>query len=512
MKYHRKASPYGAPKIVRVIATMSAIGAFAGVTVVPANAQDAASFDFRTVEELNAKARVAGENGEQPAYRFMVTFNNMTGLDKERRMELLDNITREYSSDASYVKEMFNGAYVVELDPPVPPEKVPSLRGTLESKAEINRADIDRIQFSQAMPNDEFAQRQWHLNSQAGAKVDQAWDQGADGKDSVVAVVDTGITRHPDLDSKILPGFDMISSPVAAGDNDSRDNNPADEGDWNAPNQCFRGSPGSPSSWHGTHVAGIAAAMTNNRQGVAGVAPEAKVLPVRALGRCGGFTSDIADGIAWAAGYRIRNLPVNPNPADVINLSLGGNTPVCQPEYQQAINYAIKAGSIVAVAAGNEDAPTENVQPANCRGVITVGATGPEGYRARYSNFGDEVDLGAPGGNMNPTAGGATKPEQGILSTVNSGERRPERPAYSYMEGTSMATPVVAGVIALMRGINPELSSEEARRILRETAAPFAAEPGDSRKTNGMGAGNLDANAAVCATLKTVGKECRDAD
>lgn len=476
-----------------------------GMAAAPAVAQDASKFESTTIEELQNGSLAAVPQDELPAGRFIVTFNNMTGLDKDRKMGVLDEIVKEHSSDASFVREMFDGSYVVELDPPVPAEDVPSLRGHLESKAEIHTAQVDRIQYSAAVANDEHYQYQWHLFEDNGANVEAAWDTGADATDTVIAVVDSGITRHPDLDAKVLPGVDMIQNTRMSQDGDGRDRDPQDAGDWNYPQECHPRSPGSDSSWHGTHVAGIAAAITNNNEGVAGVAPEAGILPVRALGRCGGYTSDIADGIAWAAGADIPGMPTNQNKADVINLSLGGAARQCAPAYQSAIDYANQQGSTIAVAAGNENNWTDSVQPANCNDVIVVGATGPEGHRSSYSNFGEHVDLGAPGGNMN-----GMNAEAGILSTVNDGARTPGAPSYSFMEGTSMATPVVAGVIALMKGENPQLSNEEIESILKDTAKDYSPEPYDAWKTaEELGAGIVDAKAAVC---EAKGGDCESAD
>src|SRR5690606_31257016 len=144
------------------------------------------------------------------------------------------------------------------------------------------------------------------------------------GNGVVVAVLDTGITRHGDLDANVLPGYDFISDAGKANDGDGRDNDPSDPGDWVTLNQCPGGNRAENSSWHGTHVAGTIAAVTNNAKGVAGTAFGARILPVRVLGTCGGYDSDIADAIVWAAGGSVSGVPTNANPAEVINLSLGG--------------------------------------------------------------------------------------------------------------------------------------------------------------------------------------------
>ena len=323
------------------------------------------------------------------ATRFIVTFNEMTTLDQDRRMEILDEIVKEHSSDASFKREMYDGSYVVNLDPPVPADKIPSHRGHLESKAEIAYADIDRIQFSTANSNDPLLQDQWHvLDKDHGVNATEAWDTGATGEGVTIAVVDSGITDHPDLNDKVVPVYDFISDPWISRDGNGRDDDPADNGDFNTTALCRQ----SASSWHGSHVASIAAADTNNNIGGAGIAPDADILPIRALGRCGGYTSDIIDAIVWASGEDVPGTPRNNNPADVINLSLGGGGRCANTPYQDAINIAIRNGSTIAVAAGNEDTWTDQVTPASCDGVITVGATGPHGHRSSYSNYGDHED------------------------------------------------------------------------------------------------------------------------
>src|SRR5690606_25372148 len=195
-----------------------------------------------------------------------------------------------------------------------------------------------------------------------------------DGSGVVVAVLDTGITNHSDLNANILPGYDFISDTTVAGDGNGRDSNPADPGDY---------SGGSNSSWHGTHVTGTIAAVTNNNSGVAGVAPKAKVVPVRVLGRGGGYLSDIADGLIWASGGSVSGVPSNPYPAEVINMSLGGSGS-CSSTYQNAINSAVGRGTTVVVAAGNSNADTVNYNPGNCNNVIAVASTTRSGARSSF--------------------------------------------------------------------------------------------------------------------------------
>jgi len=198
------------------------------------------------------------------------------------------------------------------------------------------------------------------------------------------------------------------------------------------------------------------------------------------LGKCGGYTSDIADGIIWASGGTVAGVPANPNKARVLNLSLGGGGS-CAATTQSAINGARSRGAVVVVAAGNSAMDASNFSPANCAGVITVAATSRAGGRASYSNFGSIVDIAAPGGDT-----GA-----GILSTLNAGTRTPAGDGYASYSGTSMATPHVAGVVALMLSKNPALTPDQVEVKLKASARAFPA------ACAGCGAGIVDATAAV---------------
>ena len=320
-----------------------------------------------------------------------------------------------------------------------------------------------------------------------GIDVLGAWDvtRGA-GVD--VAVIDTGYRPHADLAANIVGGYDMISDPSVSNDGDGRDPDARDPGDWTTRNECGVGWPGYDSSWHGTHVAGTIAAVTDNGVGVAGIAPAAKVVPLRVLGTCGGYTSDIADAMVWASGGTVSGVPANPNPARVLNLSLGGSG-ACDATSQNAISSARSRGTVVVVAAGNESADVSTSSPANCNGVIAVAAYGPTGARAYYSNYGSLVDLAAPGGDESSAT------SDGVLSTLNAGTTTPGADTYAYYQGTSMAAPHVAAVAALMVSANPALSPDQVESLLKSSARPFVA------SCSGCGAGMLDANAAVHAAI-----------
>jgi serine protease len=306
-----------------------------------------------------------------------------------------------------------------------------------------------------------------------------------------VAVVDTGYLPHQDLAGAFAPGYDFIGDVQVANDGDGRDANASDPGDWITSTESrsgyFRGCTASNSSWHGTHVSGTIGARTNNGKGIAGINPAGTILPVRVLGKCGGYTSDITDGVRWAAGLPVTGVPANPSVAKVVNLSLGGSG-ACPSAWQSAIDAATAAGTVVVVAAGNSNADAANYSPASCKGVVTVASTGKAGNRAYYSNYGSTVEIAAPGGDKNADAGAT------ILSTLNSGTTTPGADAYVKYQGTSMATPHVAGVVSLMLATNPSLTPAQVTQILQQSATPF---PSGSTCASGCGAGIVNAAAAV---------------
>lgn len=353
----------------------------------------------------------------------------------------------------------------------------------LQASGLIRTIEEDIHVTAKYVPADPMVGQQWGLFSEiAGINAFPAWDI-ADGSGAVIAVADTGYVPHPDLDANRLPGYDMISSSSAARDGDGRDGNAIDEGDYTTFWNCGFSSN---SSWHGAHVAGIANAVTDNGTGIAGVAPGARFVPVRVLGSCGGSLSDIADGVMWSAGLSVDGAPVNANPADVINLSLGG-AGTCPSFMQDAIDAATDAGSVVVVAAGNENVNASGSVPANCNNVITVASVGVDGARASYSNFGDVVDIAAPGGGNG----------EAIISTIDSGTRGREGAAYAGYQGTSMAAPQVAGVVALIRSADPLITPAEITSLLVNTARPFSA------SCEGCGAGVVDAYAALSTLTGT---------
>ncbi len=379
------------------------------------------------------------------------------------------------------------GAHVLELDRLLGVDDARELaRAVAQADGEVEYAEPDRRLHALLTPNDTSYNLQWHyFEATGGLNAPPAWDKST-GAGVVVAVLDTGYRPHADLAANILPGYDFIGDTFVANDGNGRDSSALDPGDWVTANQCGGVHAARNSSWHGTHVAGTIAAVTNNASGVAGVAFGAKIVPARVLGKCGGYTSDIADAITWASGGTVGGVPANANPARVINMSLGGSGS-CDSTTQTAINGARSRGTVVIVAAGNSNANAGNYSPASCAGVVTVAAVGRTGAKAYYSNYGAVVDLAAPGGDM------STGTANGVYSTLNTGLTVPASDTYAYYQGTSMATPHVVGVAALMLAKNSALTPDEVESKLKSTTRAF---PGGCSQ---CGTGIVNASAAVDA-------------
>lgn len=412
---------------------------------------------------------------------------------------------------ASLLRRTAGGGVVVRTSSPLDRVQAERFVEQLAADPAVEYAGIDRLlahaglvatdgAVSAATPDDpDFVELQWHLHGYAGGvHATGAW-QRATGDGVVVAVLDTGVTAHPDLDANMLEGYDFITDPVLSR-RDSADRVPGglDPGTWNDdPDVCGI----VPSSWHGTHVAGTVAQATGNGIGLAGVAPDAKVLPMRVLGRCGfGYDSDIADAIVWASGGSVEGVPDNPDPAEVINLSLSGwYTCEADSPMQTAIDTAVGNGSLVVVAAGNSNwyQDVAEVTPGGCANVLTVAATGREGDISYYTNVGAGVDLSAPGGDI----------VYDRFSFVwQAWHDSPEGPvpggaSYAGMMGTSMAAPHVAGVAALVQSVaETPLPPQQLRDLLVSSARPFPW-PIQIPRDRLMGAGIVDAHAAVSAVL-----------
>jgi serine protease len=388
----------------------------------------------------------------------------------------------------------------------------------LAREGDVEYAVPDQRRHRSAAPNDPLysdgvagngpAVGQWYLRAPAGAvksslDIEKAWNVTTGRSSVVVAVLDTGVRfDHPDLlpvavGGKLLPGYDMIADVDVANDGDGRDADASDPGDWVTAAeandslgpfyQCttLDASTGQyvaeNSSWHGTQISGLIAALANNGLGMAGVGPNLRVLPVRVLGKCGGYDSDVIAGMRWAAGLAVPGVPANPNRAQVINLSLTGEG-ACHAAYKDAIAEIDAAGTVIVAAAGNTAGHAVR-SPGNCDGVIGVAALRHVGTKVGFSDLGLEIAISAPGGNCVNTAAGSPCLYP-ILTTSNAGETNPVDPIYTDSfnpsVGTSFAAPLVAGTAALMLSAQPTMAPLQVRLLLQATARPFPTAGGDN--------------------------------
>jgi serine protease len=402
-------------------------------------------------------------------------------------------LSRELDVPLKHATNTGTDAQIFVLEAPVSIDQARSIAERIAEQPSVQYAEPDVLLQTQQANDTRFSEQWDFVEAGVGINLAPAW-QHATGTGAVIAIIDTGILPHADIAAQILPGYDFISIVTVANDGDGRDADPTDAGDWCPPNQPL-------SSWHGLHVAGTVAAVTDNNLGVAGIARDGRILPVRAVGKCGGLISDVADGILWAAGLHVDGVPDNANPARVINLSVG-YAGACGPTFTDAIRDARNIGVTVVVAAGNSDIDASGFRPANCDGVVTVAATNRQGGRAFFghagsgSNFGSVVEIAAPGGEVHVHDG------DGILSLLNAGLTSAAGDDYIFYRGTSMAAPHVAGVAGLLYGANPAITPDEVVSILQQTSQPFPPVAVRPCNTSECGAGILDAGAAVSFALQ----------
>lgn len=460
-----------------------------------------------------------------------------------------------------------NGAHVLSVAGRPNRQALDNAIARIGRLSNIEYVEEDRILTAQAAPTDQYYTfgipatspglwGMWPVTVAAsspapggtgsyGADFETAWNT-VTGTGVVVAVVDTGITPHVDIvgasgvvaagagSNLVSTGYDFISDCRVRGDCPSTWSDASavvataspdatDLGDFLSSADCnttgsvFFGCTPSSSSWHGTHVAGTIAALGNNATGVIGGAYNAMILPVRVLGKGGGYLSDIAEGIMWAAG--VHPSISNPKPAKVINMSLGGAAPCsASPTMQNAINAVVAVGAVVVVAAGNENQDVANSLPASCQNVISVAAIARDGSRASYSNYSSPASNITNPTNVTLAAQGSDQGsyylpsfDPGILSTLNTGTDSPVLSGgsnYVYYPGTSMATPHVAAAAALMLATNPALTPVQIKTIVSApaslTAFPVFSATSlvvpaawDCAASGNCGAGILNANLAV---------------
>lgn len=460
------------------------------------SAQQKAGFNRFVITYTDSALNAGDINWASPAGTQVATWNDALYQGLTSEVKSVDDL---FKIKTNYVRTTAQKATVVTLSSKLTAEQAEKYMATLSSNPSVATVEPDLLRRSNARtrtaanskvaqvaqaaqasnqvvaPNDTLYPQQWNLHGTKGLATPEAW-KTTQGAGVTVAVIDSGIVKHPDLDANVLPGYDFITEPSIARDGNGRDSDPTDQGNWEEAGVCDADSEASESNWHGTHVAGSIAAIMNNKRGIVGVAPSTKILPVRALGMCGGYDSDIADAMVWAAGGTVEGVPANSNPAKIINLSLGGEG-TCPATYSKAIAEVNKRGAILVVAAGNDGQDTSKVAPANCGGSIVVGATDQEGKRSDFSNYGKIVDVSAPGSN--------------IMSTVDLGTTVSTGAGYTEYDGTSMAAPQVAGVIALMKSVDPSLNAERAKQILKQSSKPLTCD------VNACGSGIVNAASAL---------------
>jgi len=460
------------------------------------SAQQKAGFNRFVITYTDSALNAGGINWASPAGTQVATWNDALYQGLTSEVKSVDDL---FKIKTNYVRTTAQKATVVTVSSKLTAEQAEKYMATLSSNPSVASVEPDLLRRSNARargaatskvaqvakaaqasdqvvaPNDTLYPQQWNLHGTKGLAAPEAW-KTAQGAGVTVAVIDSGIVKHPDLDANVLPGYDFITEPSIARDGNGRDSDPTDQGNWEEAGVCDAYSEASESNWHGTHVAGSIAAIMNNKRGIVGVAPSTKILPVRALGMCGGYDSDIADAMVWAAGGTVEGVPANSNPAKIINLSLGGEG-TCPATYSKAIAEVNKRGAILVVAAGNDGQDTSKVAPANCGGSIVVGATDQDGKRSDFSNYGKLVDVSAPG--------------SGIMSTVDLGTTVSTGAGYTEYDGTSMAAPQVAGVIALMKSVDPSLTAERAKQILKQSSKPLTCD------VNACGSGIVNAASAL---------------
>jgi serine protease len=396
---------------------------------------------------------------------------------------------------STYTSRLQLGLVQGKLDPAATEEHL--LRAATAEVVERLNADPDvawaqpnYLRKPQIVPTDELYAKQWHYEQ---INLPDAWDTTTGSDNIIVAVLDTGIlSDHPDLAGRLIAGYDFVSDEFRAQDGDALDADPEDPGD--DPNNQS-------SSFHGTHVAGTIGASTNNGIGVAGVTWQTRIMPVRVLGALGGTTAEVAQGIRFAAGLSNESGTLPGEPAHVINMSLGG-AGISEVE-QEAVTAARGAGTVVIAAAGNDSSSGE-YSPAGLDGVISVSAVGATGMKTSYSNYGATVDVAAPGGEF--WDADSDDNLDMILSTLGNDAGIY---FYNYYQGTSMASPHMAGVVALMLAVNPALTPDDIDLLLAgshpDTSTRITRDLGRSGRDDYYGHGLIDAAAAVLAASEVAG-------
>ena len=416
-------------------------------------------------------AAAPGTLPQQVFDRFIVTYTKEAKQRKMQRdgdwdavrgivddiMDTVEVVSEALNVDTKFLHNTSTDDAVIQASKTLNKNEAKEFMAKVASDPDVASVEPDYINYPAAEGditfqfNDPQYSKQWNLTNPTTGVQNTGNARLRRGANVKVAVLDTGYVPHPDLVTGMANGYDFVSDPLSARDGNGRDPNPLDEGDYAPYNLCKDQANAHTSTWHGTHVAGIIGARGNNGMGIVGVADLARVQPVRVLGRCGGRTSDIADAIIWAAGGHVDGVPDNTYPAKIINMSIGTVTR-CPAAYQRAIDIARSKGALVVAAAGNGNTEASKYAPANCMGVITVGATTKEGKRASFSNYGTRVNISAPGENI-------------LSLSVNSLDR-PDNTKFTYVyeSGTSMAAPHVSALLAQQLVNGTSMTTQQVER------------------------------------------------
>jgi serine protease len=436
---------------------------------------------------------------QAPAHRALMRERALAAHEGRRWDELLEQsgIERRGARAVPNRRNVGRDQVLLDFGRPLAPEETEAIAGRLRRRPEVDwvapNVREQRQQITNPTPSDPLFAQQWWLHGAGGSNANALADRrrgvpgfltgwasgipGADGDEGVVvAVLDTGITPHPELEGRVLPGRDFVSDDLYGNDGQpGRDDDPTDPGDWVDATELddprLSRCTASRSSWHGTAIAGVLAAASDNGDGVASAVRRGRVLPVRVAGKCGATVADIIDGMRWAAGLEVDGR-VNPHPARVINLSFGGSS-ACGREYQDTIDELRGHGVVVVAAAGNLHGQVS--RPASCAGVVGVVSLNRDGFKTHYSSFGPVLaasGIATVGGDDNGGAWGSLLADGGIVTLTNTGPTGQAAADYAAYHGTSFATPLVAGTLALMLSVNPGLSAEQLIGGLRASARP----------------------------------------